>query len=66
MFSEVESGIPIGSKIQIKIHETVQNGQCNDIASEPSYSVLSIQNKNTSRSLQASISVNNNISIINH
>ncbi|XP_025422622.1 hemicentin-1-like [Sipha flava] len=53
-----ESGIPVGSKIQIKIQESLQNGRCNEIALEPSYSILAIQNKNTSCSLQLENRVN--------
>lgn len=60
MFSEDESEVLIGSKVQIKIHENLQNGQCNEISSDPSYSVLTMQNKNTTRSSQVSINFYDN------
>lgn len=54
-YLENESGVPIGSKIQIKIHETLQNGQYNEITPDSPYSVLDVQNTNSSRTSQASI-----------
>lgn len=51
---EDESGVQTRSKIKIKIHETLPNGQYNEINPESPYSILSIQN-NTTRSSQVSI-----------
>lgn len=51
---EDESGVQTRSKIQIKIHETLPNGQYNEITPESPYSILAIQN-NTTRSSQVSI-----------
>ncbi|XP_029346856.1 hemicentin-1 [Acyrthosiphon pisum] len=48
-----ESGMQAGSKIKIKIHENLKNGQYKEITSESPYSVLTIQNINTSRSSQS-------------
>lgn len=53
---EDESGIQMRSMIQIKIHETLPNGQYNEITPESPYSILEIQNNN-SRSSQVSIKI---------
>lgn len=54
-FLDDERGMQTGSKIKIKIHENLTNGQYKDIASESPYSVLTIQNINTSRTSKVSI-----------
>ncbi|XP_060858904.1 hemicentin-1-like [Metopolophium dirhodum] len=48
-----EREMQTGSKIKIKIHENLKNGQYKEITSESPYSVLTIQNINTSRSSQS-------------
>lgn len=55
LFLDDERGIQTGSKIKIKIHENLKNGQYKEINSESPYSVLTIQNINTSRASQVSI-----------
>jgi len=50
-----ERGMQTGSKIKIKIHENLQNGQYKEIKTESPYSVLTMQNINTSRTSQVSI-----------
>jgi len=54
-FLDDERGMQTGSKIKIKIHENLKNGQYKELTSESPYSVLTIQNINTSRSSQVSI-----------
>jgi len=54
-FLDDERGMQTGSKIKIKIHENLKNGQYKDTTSESPYSVLTMQNINTSRSSQVSI-----------
>lgn len=58
LFLDDERGIQTGSKIKIKIHENLKNGQYKEINSESPYSVLTIQNINTSRASQVSIIFN--------
>lgn len=58
LFLDDERGIQTGSKIKIKIHENLKNGQYKEINSESPYSVLTIQNSNTSRVSQVSIIFN--------
>lgn len=55
VFLDDEREMQTGSKIKIKIHENLNNGQYKEIASESPYSVLTIQNINTSRTSQVSI-----------
>lgn len=52
---ENESEVKMGSKIQIKLHEHLQNGQLNEITSESPYSVLAILNINSPHSSQVCI-----------
>jgi len=58
LFLDDERRIQTGSKIKIKIHENLKNGQYKEINSESPYSVLTIQNSNTSRVSQVSIIFN--------
>lgn len=58
LFLDDERGIQTGSKIKIKIHENLKNGQYKEINSESPYSVLTIQNINTSQASQVSIIFN--------
>lgn len=54
-FLENESGVPAESKVQIKIHETLQNGQYSEITSDSPYAVLAVQSVNSSCTSQVGI-----------
>lgn len=57
---ENESEVKMGSKIQLKIYEHLQNEQFNEITSESPYSVLAILNINPPYSSQVGIVGKNN------